>query len=94
MKICEYLRSRPFLDLGPMSFTNETLTCLSQKPLAHFQPNFKCKLVSKLMKIHQHNAGHMTKMAVMPIYGKTLKSLLCRNHWADFDETLYETSET
>ena len=26
------------------------------------------------MKIHQHNAGHMTKMAAMPIYGKnTLK---------------------
>ena len=22
------------------------------------------------MKIHQHNAGHMTKMAVMSIYGK------------------------
>ena len=26
------------------------------------------------MKIHQHNAGHMTKMTAMPIYGKnTLK---------------------
>ena len=26
------------------------------------------------MKIHQDNAGHMTKMAAMPIYGKnTLK---------------------
>ena len=26
------------------------------------------------MKIHQHNAGHMSKMAAMPIYGKnTLK---------------------
>ena len=37
------------------------------------------------MKIHQHNAGHMIKMAVMPIYG----NLLSRNHWADFDETLY-----
>ena len=22
------------------------------------------------MKIHQHNAGHMTKIAAMPIYGK------------------------
>ena len=28
------------------------------------------------MKIHQHNAGHLTKMAAMPIYGKnTLKIL-------------------
>ena len=27
------------------------------------------------MKIHQHNAGHMTKMAAMLIYGKnTIKS--------------------
>ena len=24
------------------------------------------------IKIHQHNAGHMTKMAPMPIYGKAL----------------------
>ena len=47
------------------------------------------------MKIHQHNAGHMTKMAAMPISGKnTLKNLFSRNHWADFDETLYEASET
>ena len=36
MKICEYSRSRSFLDLGPMSFTDENLTCFSQKPLAHF----------------------------------------------------------
>ena len=43
------------------------------------------------MKIHQHNAGHMTKMAVMPIYGKkNLKYLLSRNHWPDFDETFFE----
>ena len=26
------------------------------------------------MKIHQHFAGRMTKMAAMPIYGKTLKT--------------------
>ena len=45
------------------------------------------------MKIHQHNAGHMTKMAAMHIYGKN-KNLLSRNHWADFDETLYVASDT
>ena len=27
------------------------------------------------MKIHQHNAGHMTKMAAMPMYCKTLENL-------------------
>ena len=26
----------------------------------------------KEMKIHQDNTGHMTKMAAMPIYGKTI----------------------
>ena len=46
------------------------------------------------MKIHQHYSGHMTKMAAMPIYDKHFKNLLFRNHWAGFDETLYEASET
>ena len=47
------------------------------------------------MKIQQLCAGHMTKMAAMPIYGKTFKkNLLTRNHWADFDETYFEASET
>ena len=33
------------------------------------------------MKIHQHFAGHMTKMAAMPIYGKNhFKTLLFRNY--------------
>ena len=31
------------------------------------------------MKIHQDNAGHMTKMAAMPIYGKDFENLLSRN---------------
>ena len=45
MKICEYLRSRSFLDLGPISFLDEYLTFFSQKLLTHFLPNFECKLV-------------------------------------------------
>ena len=45
MKICEYRRSMSFLDLGPMSFIYEDFTFFSQKSLAHFQPNFECKLV-------------------------------------------------
>ena len=28
------------------------------------------------MKIHQHNAGHMTKMGAMPIYGKNTFKIL------------------
>ena len=47
------------------------------------------------MKIHQHNAGHKTKMAAMPIYVKNhFKIFLSNNHLADFDETLYVASET
>ena len=40
------------------------------------------------MKIYQHDAGHMTKMAALSIYGKTLQNLL-QNQWNDFDETWY-----
>ena len=42
---------------------------------AIFKPNFECNLVGsrkKSKKNHQHNAGDMTKMAAMPINGKTL----------------------
>ena len=45
MKIYEYRRSRSFLDLGPMAFIDEDLTCFFQKPQAHFKPKFECKLV-------------------------------------------------
>ena len=71
MKICEYIRSMSFLDLGQMSFAYENLTCFYQKPLALFST--ECKAYKyKLIKTRQHNAGHMTKVAAMPIYGKIL----------------------
>ena len=41
------------------------------------------------MKIHQHNAGHMTNTAAMPIYGKSTLKIFFQEPWADFDETLY-----
>ena len=45
------------------------------------------------MEIHQHYAGHITKSAGMPIYGKnTLKIFF---QWADFDynESSYKEVE-
>ena len=36
--------------------------------------------------------GHITKMTVMSVYGKTLKNLLLKNHWADCLETWYVAS--
>ena len=47
------------------------------------------------MKNYQHDAGHMNKMAAMPIYGeKHLKNLLLWNQWTDFHETWYVASGT
>ena len=46
------------------------------------------------MKIYQHDAGHMNKMAVMCIYmygKKPFKNILW-NQWADFNEIFYEAS--
>ena len=44
-------------------------------------------------KICSRHPGHMTKMAVTPIYGKTLKNLL-RDWWPDYHETWYVSSGT
>ena len=47
------------------------------------------------MKIIRYDAGHMTKMAAMPIYGKKpFKNLLLRNQRTDFHETWYVASGT
>ena len=43
--------------------------------------------------VYINNPGHMTKMADMPIYGKTLKNLL-RNWFTDFNETWLEALMT
>ena len=40
-------------------------------------------------KVCSNGTGHMTKMAIMPIYGKTLKNLLLRNQKAFDIETKY-----
>ena len=36
MEVCEYRRSRLFLDLDPRQFTYENKTCFSQKSLGRF----------------------------------------------------------
>ena len=38
------------------------------------------------MKMHKHNAGHMTKLAACPYMVKHFKNLLPRNHLTNFDE--------
>ena len=46
------------------------------------------------MNIIQYDAGHMTKLAAIPIYGKNPSKIFFRNQRADFHETLYEASGT
>ena len=43
-------------------------------------------------KVCSNGPGHMTKMAVMPIYGKNLKNLLLWNQTADDFEIWYASS--
>ena len=42
--------------------------------------------------VYSNGPGHMTKMATIPIYGKTLKNLLLWNQKADDLETWYAAS--
>ena len=41
------------------------------------------------MESYTNEVGHMTNMAAMPIYGKTLKNLLLQNQWTDDLELWY-----
>ena len=70
MKVCIEGQGH-FLTFAQGQVHMKIKTCFSQKPLGHFQPNFVYKhLGTMVFKIHQHYAGHMTKIAAMPIYGK------------------------
>ena len=45
-------------------------------------------------KVYLNGPGHMTKMAAMPIYGKTLKNLLLKNQKSYDLETWHVASVT
>ena len=45
MKICEYSRSRSFLTLVQSYLHMKIKTCISQKPLGHFQLNGVCNIL-------------------------------------------------
>ena len=70
MNICEYSRSRSFVDLGQRSFTYENLNFLFSETTWQILTKFSMYALRYMeMKINPHGAGHMTKMATMPIYG-------------------------
>ena len=69
MKLCKYQRSRSFLDLWPkviysgkykLAFLRNHWAILTKFCMEAFR--------YMEMKICKHDAGHMTKMAAMPIY--------------------------
>ena len=91
MKICEYWRSRSFLDLCPRSCTYKKSKSIFLETTVPIWTKFCMKAFRyKEMKIWWHDAGHMIKMATTPIYGKKhSKNLHLWNRRADFHETWY-----
>ena len=90
MKICEYWRSRSFLDLGRRSCKYKNSNWIFSKTTVPIWTKFIMKTFRyKEMKIWWHVAGHMTKMATTPVYVKTLQKSSSRNQWADFHESWY-----
>ena len=71
MKVCEYWRSRSILELGPRSCTYKNSNWIFSETTVPIWTIFCMQAIKyKEMKIWWHDAGHMTKMAAMPIYGK------------------------
>ena len=77
MNLYEYQRPRSFIDCGPRSlrFTFSNVFSLeTARPIEakfHVQPPWDGR-----NKVCSNGLGHMTNMAAMPIYGKTLKNLI------------------
>ena len=96
MKVYEYWRSRSFLDLGRRSCKYKNSNRIFSETTVPIWTKFFMKALRyKETKIWWHDAGHMTKMAATPLYGKKpFKNLLLRNRQADFHETWYEASGT
>ena len=51
-------------------------SCFSKKLLGHFSKFCMYAFRYKEMKIHEHDAGHMSKMAPTPIYGKNPSKII------------------
>ena len=58
-----------FLPLAQGHLYFKIKTCFSQKSLCHFNQILYVSLYME-MEIYLYDAGHITKMAAMPIYGK------------------------
>ena len=64
-----------------MTLAKGHISCLLASPLkllGQFEMNFMCSRLAKGGRKFIFGPGHMTKMAAMPICGKTLKFFFCR----------------
>ena len=60
-----------FLDLGPRSCKYKNSNLIFSETIEPFSTKFCMEAFRyKEIKIYLHDAGHMNKMAAMPIYGK------------------------
>ena len=79
MKVCEYWRSRSFLELGPRSCTYINSNLIFSETAVPIWTKFCMQgFRYKEMKIWWHDAGHMTKIAATPIYGKNPSKIFSR----------------
>ena len=59
-----------FLTLAKGHLHMKIKTCFSKQLVGYFNQILYVSFRYKEMKIHEHDAGHTTKMAAAPIYGK------------------------
>ena len=93
MNLHEYQRSRSFIDLGPRShrFTSANFFIIETAKPTDSKFNVEAPW-DRGTKVSSNGPGRMTNMAIIPIYGKTLKKLLLWNQKADDLESWYVAS--
>ena len=84
MNLYKYKRSRSFIGLGPRSLRFNNLLFLSLETAKPIEAKFHLYHPwDGGTKVCSNGPGHMTNMAVMPIYGKNFNNRLLWNQKAD-----------
>ena len=95
MKICEYWRSRSFLDLGPRLCTYKNSNWIFSETTVPSEPNFVWKLSgTRKWKSDDMMLVTWPRLPPRPYMVKPFKNLLLQNRQADFHETWYVASGT
>ena len=93
MDLYEYQRSRPFIDLGPMSLRFTFSNFFSLETSWQIKATFHVKTPwDKGMKVCSNGLGDITNMAAMPIYDNNHKKNILWHQTADDLESWYAAS--